>query len=139
MSDMIPRPKPRPGPESLPYWQAAREHRLALPKCDRCKKFWFPPSASCPHCLSAKFTFCDVSGRGKVFSHVTFNRVYRASFSERVPYVVALIELEEGPRLLTNIVGISPEEVRCDMPVEVVFEDIDAEASIPQFRPRGSC
>jgi uncharacterized OB-fold protein len=56
-----------------------------------------------------------------------------------VPYVVALIELEEGPRLLTNIVGISPEEVRCDMPVEVVFEDIDAEASIPQFRPRGSC
>ena len=137
MSQTPAKPKPRPAPESLPYWQAAKEHRLALPRCEECEKFWHPPSRTCPHCLSANFTFRDVSGRGKVFSFVTFHRVYRPAFAEEVPYVVALVELEEGPRLLTNILGVSHEEVRCEMPVEVVFDDYDEDISIPKFRPVG--
>ena len=76
-----------------------------------------------------------MSGRGKVFSFVTFHRVYRPAFAQDVPYVVALVELEEGPRVLTNILGISHEDVRCEMPVEVVFDDYDDEISIPKFRP----
>ena len=132
------KPKPRPAPESLPYWEAAKEHRLALPRCDDCEQFWFPPSRTCPHCLSMNFAFKTVSGRGKVFSFVTFHRVYRPAFTEDVPYVVALVELDEGPRLLTNILGVSPDEVRCEMAVEVVFDDYDADVSIPKFRPVGT-
>ena len=135
MTETPPKPKPRPAPESLPYWQAAQEHRLALPKCEDCGQFWFPPSATCPHCLSTNFAFQTVSGRGKVFSFVTFHRVYRPAFAQDVPYVVALVELEEGPRLLTNILGISHEEVRCEMPVEVVFDDYDEDVAVPKFRP----
>jgi hypothetical protein len=135
MTDTPAKPKPRPAPESLPYWQAAKEHRLALPKCEDCAQFWFPPSRTCPHCLSTNFSFQNVSGRGKVFSFVTFHRVYRPAFAQDVPYVVALVELEEGPRVLTNILGISHEDVRCEMPVEVVFDDYDEDMSIPKFRP----
>jgi len=135
MTETPAKPKPRPAPESLPYWQAAREHRLALPKCEDCEKFWFPPSRACPHCLSMNVSFQTVSGRGKVFSFATFHRVYRPAFAQDVPYVVALVELEEGPRVLTNILGISHEDVRCEMPVEVVFDDYDDEISIPKFRP----
>jgi uncharacterized OB-fold protein len=129
------KPVPRPAPESNPYWEAARQHRLSLPRCDACEQYWFPPSRSCPHCLSANFTFHDVSGRGKVYSFVTFHRPYHPAFTEEVPYVVALVELEEGPRLLTNILGIAAEDVKCDMPVAVTFDDVDAEHSIPKFRP----
>jgi uncharacterized OB-fold protein len=91
MTETPRKPKPRPAPESLPYWQAAKEHRLALPKCEDCSQFWFPPSRTCPHCLSTNFSFQNVSGRGKVFSFVTFHRVYRPAFAEDVPYVVALV------------------------------------------------
>jgi len=134
MSDLIPKPKPRPAPESLPYWQAAREHRLALPKCEDCQKFWFPPSRTCPHCLSANFSFQNVSGKGKIFSFVTFHRVYRPAFTNYVPYVVALIELDEGPRLLSNIMGVTHDQVKCEMRVEVVFDDYDEDISIPKFK-----
>lgn len=129
------KPVPRPAPESVPYWEAAREHRLALPKCEDCGHRWFPPSRTCPHCLSAQVAFADVSGRGNVYSFVTFHRVYHPAFEDEVPYVVALIELEEGPRLLSNIVDIARDDVRCEMPVEVVFEDV-GETTIPKFRPR---
>jgi uncharacterized OB-fold protein len=129
------KPVPRPAPESIPYWEAAKQHRLSLPRCEDCEQHWFPPSRSCPYCLSANFTFKDLSGRGTVYSFVTFHRPYHPAFTEEVPYVVALVELDEGPRLLTNILGIAPEEVRCDMPVVVTYDDVDNEHSIPKFRP----
>ena len=135
MTETPRKPKPRPAPESLPYWQAAKEHRLALPHCEDCDQFWFPPSRTCTHCLSTNVSFQNVSGRGKVFSFVTFHRVYRPAFAEDVPYVVALVELEEGPRVLTNILGVTHEDVRCEMPVEVVFDDYDEDIAIPKFRP----
>lgn len=135
MSEPAAKPTPRPAPESVPYWAAAREKRLSLPQCESCEQYWFPPSRTCPHCLSAQVHFSDVSGRGKVFSFVTFHRVYHPGFAGDVPYVVALIELEEGPRLLSNVVGVAPDDVRCEMPVEVVFEDV-GDATIPKFRPR---
>ena len=78
----------------------------------------------CPHCLAADFAFKPVSGRGKVYSFVTFHRVYHPAFAGEVPYVVAMVELEEGPRLLSNIVGIKPDAVACEMPVKVVFDDV---------------
>ena len=129
------KPVPRPAPESVHYWQAAHQHRLELPRCNACGQFWFPPSQSCPHCLAADFAWTPVSGVGKVFSFVTFHRVYHPAFAQEVPYVVALVELEEGPRLLSNIVGVPPEAVVCDMPVKVVFDDVAEDVSVPKFAP----
>jgi uncharacterized OB-fold protein len=127
------KPVPSPAPESIPYWEAAKLHRLELPRCNACQKFWFPPSQSCPHCLAADFAFAPVSGRGKVFSFVTYHRVYHPAFEQEVPYVVALVELEEGPRLLTNIIGVAADKVVCEMPVKVVFDDIGDGLSVPKF------
>ena len=76
-----------------------------------------------------------MSGRGKIFSFVTYHRVYHPAFAKEVPYVVALVELDEGPRLLTNIVGVPPEQVVCDMPVKVIFDDYDEDVAVPKFTP----
>lgn len=130
------KPLPRPAPESVPYWEAAKNHRLEIPHCNACGHYWFPPSRSCPNCLASDFTWTQVSGNGKVFSFVTFHRVYHPAWEGDVPYVVALIELEEGPRLLSNIVGIAPDQVRCEMPVKVVFEDVAKDVALPKFTPR---
>lgn len=135
MSDRERKPLPQPAPESAPYWKAAAKHRFELPRCNTCGKYWFPPSRSCPHCLAADFAFAPASGRGKVYSFVTFHRVYHPAFAGEVPYVVALVELEEGPRLLTNIVGIEPEAVRCEMPVKVVYDDVADNLAVPKFTP----
>ena len=78
-----------------------------------------------------------VSGRGKVFSFVIYDRVYHPAFAEDVPYVVALVELEEGPRLISNVIGIPPDDVRCEMPVEVVFDDVAEGVAVPKFRVVG--
>jgi hypothetical protein len=130
------KPVPRPTPETARYWQAAREHRLEIQHCNACGKFWFPPSQSCPHCLAADFAWTRVSGAGKVFSFVTYHRVYHPAFAKDVPYVVALVELDEGPRLLTNIIGVPPQDVTCDMPVTVTFDDFEDGVSVPKFMPR---
>ena len=84
MSETPKKPVPRPAPESLPYWQAAAGHRLEIPQCEACGGHWFPPSRTCPHCLSPKVRFSQVSGRGKVFSFVIYDRVYHPSFAEDV-------------------------------------------------------
>jgi uncharacterized OB-fold protein len=76
-----------------------------------------------------------MSGRGKVFSYVVYHRVYHPGFANEVPYTVALVELEEGPRMISNIIGIAPDEVFCDMPVEVMYEDIEGVATLPKFIP----
>jgi len=129
------KPLPRPAPESVPYWDAAAKHRLEIPRCNACGNYWFPPSASCPHCLATDFAWTQVSGRGKVFSFVVFHRVYHPAWEGDVPYVVALIELEEGPRMLSNVVGIPVDDVRCEMPVRVVFDDVATGVALPKFTP----
>lgn len=134
MSDQQ-KPIPRPAPESVPYWQAASQHRLEIPRCNACSQFYFPPARSCPHCLSADVGFAPASGRGKVFSFVIFDRIYHPAFEDEAPYAVALIELAEGPRLISNVVGVKPEDLRCEMPVKVLFDDVADGISIPKFAP----
>jgi uncharacterized protein len=106
-----------------------------MPRCNACEQYWFPPSTHCPNCTSADFAWTPVSGRGKVFSYVVYHRVYHPGFAGDVPYTVALIELEEGPRMISNVIGIPPDQVSCDMQVEVVFEDVGDIATLPKFRP----
>jgi uncharacterized OB-fold protein len=126
------KPQPRPSPESAAFWEGAKAHLLLLPRCNACGRFWFPPSARCVHCLSSDFGWVESAGAGRVYSFVVFHRVYHQAFEQDVPYAVAIVELDEGPRLLANIVGMPPDEVRCDMRVRVVFEE-RGDQTIPQF------
>ena len=129
------KPLPHPAPESEPFWAAARAHKLKIQKCTSCGNHWFPPSEHCPECLSADHDWIEASGRGRVFSFVTYQRLYNKGWEGEVPYVVALVELEEGPRLLSNLTGIAPENVACDMAVKVVFDDVTDEVTLPKFAP----
>jgi uncharacterized OB-fold protein len=126
------KPQPVPSAESALFWGRAKEHRLFLPRCNACGQFWFPPSQRCAHCLSADFVWREVSGQGRIYSFVVFHRVYHPAYESDVPYAVAIIELDEGPRMLANIVGTKPDDIRCDQRVRVVFEE-RGEQAIPQF------
>ena len=131
----IPMPVPRPSRETAPFWAAANEERLVMPRCESCGTYFFPPSLACPSCNAERIAWVPVSGRGSVFSFVIMHRVYHPAFKDKVPYVVAVIALEEGPRLISGIVEIAPDEVRCDMPVEVRFEEVRDGIRIPKFAP----
>jgi uncharacterized OB-fold protein len=130
------KPIPVPSLESRPYWEALRERRLVMQQCDDCSRHWFPPSTHCPNCLSTKFTWATMSGRGRIFSYVVYHRVYHPEFADDVPYAVAVVQLEEGPRMISNVIGAPVESLLCDLPVEVVFDDITPTATLPKFRPR---
>ena len=133
MAEPASKPLPHPSPESLPFWEGARAKKLMLPRCNICGRFWFPPSQRCRHCLSDDFAWHESAGQGRIYSFVVYHRVYHPGFESDVPYVVGIVELDEGPRILTNIVGAPWEEVRCDMRVRVVFEDTGRGITIPKF------
>lgn len=127
---------PRPTPESQPFWDACARHELVMQRCTSCERFWFPPSNRCQHCWSDGFAWMPVSGRGELFSFTVFHRAYARELAGQLPYVVAVVECEEGPRLITNVVGCELDLVRVGMPVEVVFEEIADGSTLHAFRPR---
>jgi uncharacterized OB-fold protein len=129
------RPLPKPAPESRPFWESCRKHELRLQRCGRCNAYRFPPGVLCPECWSTDCEWVRVSGRGKVYSFVVYHRAYHPAFATELPYLVAVVELDEGPRLTTNIVGCNPGAVHCGMAVDVVFEDVTPATALPQFRP----
>ncbi len=130
--------KPLPAISSLsqPYWDGLRRHELCLQRCDGCATTWYPPAPLCPRCWSREFTWSRLSGRGRVNSWVVFHQAYFRGFEGEVPYNVAEVELDEGPRLLTNLVGVANADIRAGMPVEIVFEEATAEITLAKFRPR---
>lgn len=129
------KPLPRPNRLSQPYWDAARKHELLIVSCKSCGHKWLPPSDLCPKCLSRDIEWVKASGRGKVWSWVIFWQRYFAAFAEDIPYNVVYVELDEGPRLMTNLVDADPAAIVCDMAVEVVFDDVTPEITLPKFRP----
>lgn len=134
MIDIVPAPLPQPSIETEPFWAAVQERRLILPTCDACAVAVFPPTVACSACGSATFTWKTASGRGSVYSFVVYRRVYHPAFKDKLPYVVAVVALDEGPRLISNIVETPLDEVHCDMPVTVVFEDARDGYLIPKFK-----
>jgi uncharacterized OB-fold protein len=129
-------PLPQPSIETEPFWAAVQERRLIMPTCDACGTVTFPPTVACPNCSNPAFTWLPVSGRGTVYSFVVYHRVYHPAFADKVPYVVAVVDLEEGPRIISNIVGMPIAEVTCDLPVTVVYEDVRDGYLIPKFTRR---
>ena len=131
------KPVPMPTKEDRPFWEAARRHEFVLPRCRQCGHVWFPPYLNCQRCLSLDREWMRASGRGVVDAFTVFDKAYIPAFADDVPYNVALILLDEGPRMYSNIVGIANEDIDTGMRVEVVFDDVTDEISLPKFRPAG--
>lgn len=132
------KPVPVPDADSAPFWQGCREHRLLLERCADCGSIRFPPSGMCPRCRSRGVQWTASSGRGTVFSWIVVHHpVPKDLYAAEVPYVVALVELEEGVRMPSNIVQCDPQSITAGMPVEVVFDDVSDSLTLPRFRPRG--
>ena len=128
---------PVPQPESDFYWEKCQEHQLWLRYCRDCNTAYFYPRDLCPQCFSRNTDWIQSSGRGTVHTFCIVHRAPTPAFRDRTPYVPAVVELDEGARICTNLVEVVPEPtaIRCGMAVEVVFEDLTDAISLPKFRP----
>mgnify|MGYP003575054132 CR=1 FL=1 len=129
-------PPPVSNPDSQVYWDGARENRLMIRKCKSCGTTHFLPRYLCPSCWSTELEWVAASGRGIVHSYTVIRRAPLPEFADRVPYLVALIDLEEGPRMMANILGADALDTRVGDQVEVCFEERGEGAKVPQFSRR---
>ena len=131
---MAERALPTPTPETQHYWDGAKAGELRLQRCDACSHAYFPPRPFCPECGSRDVSVFRASGRATLHSYV-INHMKAPGFEP--PYTVAVVELEEGPRLMSNILDCpaTPEALVLDMPLEVTFERVSDEITLPQFKP----
>ena len=133
---VIEKPLPRPTEDSAPYWDAARRGELRMQRCTDCAHTRFPPSVLCPRCLAEGHEWVRLSGRGTVFSWIIVHQSQHPAFNAATPYNVAIVELDEGPRLHTTLVDCRNDQIRIGMPVEVVFDRVTDDVTLPRFRPR---
>jgi uncharacterized OB-fold protein len=129
------RPQPVITELNRPFFDGLATGELRLQRCDACQLLRYPIASLCPNCLGRGATWETLSGRGIVHSSVVFHQVYNPAFAGEAPYNVSIVELAEGPRLMTNVVGIEPSAVRVGQAVTAVFTRIDDGAFIPQFVP----
>lgn len=134
-----PGPLPAVTPLNRPFWDGLREHRLVAPRCDGCGRVWLPPGPWCPACWSRAFTWAQLSGLGIITSWVRFHQAYYRDGPFQVPYVVAEVTLEEGPRLYALLdapEGAAEAEPVGGMAVEVVYDDVSEDLTLARVRPR---
>jgi uncharacterized protein len=131
----LPTPSPQPDLETQPFWDATARGSLVIPRCTACEALVWYPRSFCPQCGSRKTEWLDMCGRGVVYSYTVVRRSRGPLFAEATPYVIGYVELEEGPRVLTNIVGCDPGEVRIGQSVEIVFEPTDNGYALYRFTP----
>lgn len=129
------KPQPVVQPWARPFWDATRREELVLQRCGDCGRFIHYPRVACPFCSSENLGWEQASGRGTIYSFTVVENNAPSAFAADVPYVVAIIRLEEGVQMLSNIIQSPPGALECDMPVEVVFEPLDDEFTLPKFRP----
>lgn len=131
------KPLPQSDPTTAPFWESLKAHAMQIQRCNDTGKFFFYPRGLSPFTLSENIAWEPVSGKGVVyaFTIVYLNRA--PGFGDELPYVVALIELDEGARLMSNLIDVTPdpEHVKIGMPVEVVYDDVTPEVTLPKFRP----
>ncbi len=129
------KPLPHLDEENRPWWEALKRHELYLQRCRDCGALRYYPRALCPECLSSRTEWVRSQGTGKVYTFTITYQNTAPGFRESLPYVLAYVELDEGLKMLTNIVDCRPEEVRIGMPVAVVFDDVTPEVTLAKFRP----
>lgn len=138
------KPLPRPTPETEPFWEGTKQHKLMIQYCNDCQQYYFYPRPYCRHCLSDNVEWRQVSGRATLHTFVVNHRP-APGFDNEAPYVIAIMELAEGPRMMSNLVGVDANEperllemARKKQPFEVVFEAANEEITLPKFRPVGA-
>ncbi len=126
-------PFPVPDGDSRPFWEGVQQQKLLIQRCETCQKFVFYPRSHCPHCFSEQLAWVQASGNGTIYSYTVVHQAY-GPFAEQVPFVVALIELQEGVRMMSRITDAPPEAVRVDAPVQVAFVQVAEGVTLPYFR-----
>ena len=131
------RPKPLPvvTEENRPFWEGCQQGKLLLQYCTECHQHQFYPRLYCMHCGSNALRWVEASGQGVIYSYTLIHQNKSPEFVNDTPYDVAIVQLQEGPRMLSNIVDISPGELRVDLPVTVVFDRMTEFITLPRFRP----
>lgn len=130
------KPLPQPNPDTKPFWNGCKQHELRFQKCVNCGHVRWPPSIICPRCHSKKNEWIVSSGEGTVYTFAVYHLKYHEEFEDILPYTTAIVELEEGPHILSNIVKCDSSEIHCGMAVEVVWEDVTEDVSLPKFKPK---
>jgi uncharacterized OB-fold protein len=127
-------PLPYPGPDDQAFWEGAKRHELLIQRCTGCGTLrgWGKPM--CAECNAFDSEAVPASGRGTIWSYTTTYHGWSRAWREAVPYTVVVVQLDEGPRLTSNLVDAEPEAIRVGLPVEVVFDDVTAEITLPKFR-----
>jgi uncharacterized OB-fold protein len=133
---VIEKPLPAVTEDGAPYWDGCRAGELRVQRCDACGHLRFPPSVLCPRCLAEGGSWIPLSGRGTIYTFIVVHRPQHPAFFADAPYNVAIVELEEGIRLHSAIVDSTNDDLRVGMPVEVVFDKVNDEVTLPRFRPR---
>jgi uncharacterized OB-fold protein len=119
------------------YWDAIAANRLIFQRCRHCRNAWLPPRSECPNCLEADWAWNDARGTGRIVSWVVYHTAHDESFKDRVPYNVAIVELDEGPRMVTNIVGVPHDQIEADGKVRFIAEP-RGELTVACFTPDSS-
>lgn len=130
-----PRLLPEPTPVTKPFWEAAHKHVLSIQRCMDCRMHVFYPRGLCPGCGSDALEWVQASGKGTVYSFTIARRPTARELADKVPYVIAIVELDEGPHMASNVVDCDVESVRVGQPVQAVFEDVSDEITLVHFRP----
>lgn len=126
---------PAPTEHGFPYWRGARNHELRFLRCGDCGRWVNYVKLQCPNCGSRALSWNACSGKGRLYSYSILHRASSPAFKEKVPYVLAVIELEGGIKMMSHLINCDLAQVDVDMEVEVVFDDIDDEIAVPYFQP----
>ncbi len=129
------KPLPFPSETTRPFWEGLAAGELRLQRCSDCGRYVYYPRSLCPHCMCQDLVWVKASGRGRLYTYTIVRRAMNPAFQEDVPYVFAIVELEEGPRMTTNIVNCALEALRVDMPVKAFYDGITPEISLLKFEP----
>jgi uncharacterized OB-fold protein len=131
------KPLPAPSPETQFFWDKARAHELWLPYCRACERFYWYPRDFCRYCGGRDVEWRRSEGRGKLHTFAIHYRAFHPGWNDDVPYLTALVELDEGVRIFSNLVGVEPDPaaVRCEMPVELMWDDVTPEITLPKWKP----
>ncbi|HZR99586.1 MAG TPA: Zn-ribbon domain-containing OB-fold protein [Chloroflexota bacterium] len=127
-------PLPQPGPDDQAFWEGCKAHELRIQRCTGCGtlRYWGQPM--CSRCNSLDSEAVKASGRGKIWSYTTTYHGFSRAWKEAVPYTVVVVELDEGPRMTSNLVDADPAAIKVGLPVEVVWDDVTNEVTLPKFR-----
>ena len=131
----IQKPVPVVNPWAKPFWDATKAGKLVYQHCTNCNKNIFYPRIACPDCFSDEIEWVESQGKGRVYSYTVVESNAPSAFVGDMPYVIAIIKLDDGIQLLSNIVGCDPHSVECEMRVEVTFEKLNDEFTLPKFKP----